>query len=87
MDLKHHNKNYGSMFAIWDWMFGTLYVPPNGQEELRFGVSDENGLPLPQQYPTLKAALINPFIESGKAFRARYRSETSESEQTASPET
>ncbi|MEO1536983.1 MAG: sterol desaturase family protein [Pseudomonadota bacterium] len=70
-DLKHHNKNYGSMFAIWDWMFGTLYVPQNGPEDLRFGVSDENGDPLPQQYPTLREALINPFRESADAFRER----------------
>ncbi|MEM7718063.1 MAG: sterol desaturase family protein [Pseudomonadota bacterium] len=71
MDLQHHNKNYGSMFAIWDWMFGTLYVPKNGPEDLRFGVADENGVPLPQMYPTLKAALINPFIESAAVFRER----------------
>ncbi|MEM6384776.1 MAG: sterol desaturase family protein [Pseudomonadota bacterium] len=72
MDLKHHNKNYGSIFATWDWMFGTLYVPRNGQEDLKFGVADENGVPLPQQYPTLRDALINPFAESAAAFRARW---------------
>ncbi|MGR3512389.1 MAG: sterol desaturase family protein [Paracoccaceae bacterium] len=71
MDVKHHNKNYGSIFAIWDWMFGTLYVPKNGPEDLRFGVADEHGVPLPQQYPTLKDALIKPFIESAAAFRER----------------
>ena len=24
---KHFNKNFGSCLALWDWMFGTLYVP------------------------------------------------------------
>ena len=24
---KHFNTNYGSCLALWDWMFGTLYVP------------------------------------------------------------
>ncbi|MDU8941751.1 sterol desaturase family protein [Rhodophyticola sp. MJ-SS7] len=64
MDKRHHNKNYGSMFAIWDWMFGTLYVPRNGQEQLRFGVADEEGRPLGQPHETLTAALFNPFTES-----------------------
>lgn len=71
MDKKHFNKNYGSMFALWDWMFGTLYIPP-AKEELRFGVADEHGRPLGQPHPTLRAALINPFLESGAAFRRRF---------------
>ncbi len=71
MDVKHHNKNYGSMFAIWDWMFGTLYVPPNGPEELRFGVADGKGVPIPQMHPTLRAALFRPFVDSAKSFRSR----------------
>lgn len=33
----HFNKNYGSHLAIWDWMFGTLYVP-KGREQLTFGL-------------------------------------------------
>lgn len=75
MDLKHHNKNYGSMFAIWDWMFGTLYVPQNGPEDLRFGVADGQGVPIPQQFPTLKAALLIPFADCAKGFRERFRSD------------
>lgn len=63
---EHHDKNYGSMFAIWDWMFGTLYVPER-QEELRFGVADADGNPLPQPYETLGAALLGPFAESWQA--------------------
>ncbi|MGI1662925.1 sterol desaturase family protein [Palleronia sp. KMU-117] len=66
MDVKHHNKNYGSIFAIWDWMFGTLYVPRT-YEELRFGVADATGTSLGQPYPTLRAALIRPFVESWQA--------------------
>ena len=26
----HFNKNLGSCLAIWDWLFGTLYVPSRG---------------------------------------------------------
>lgn len=66
---KHFNKNYGSMFAIWDWAFGTLYIPPH-REDLTFGVADEHGTLLDQPYPTLRAALFNPFIESWRALVA-----------------
>lgn len=64
--VKHHDKNYGSMFAIWDWMFGTLYIPTE-REKLIFGVSDGTGKPAEQPYPTLVAALILPFRESWRA--------------------
>ena len=33
---KHFNKNFGSCLALWDWMFGTLYVP--AQEARAAGV-------------------------------------------------
>ncbi|CUH42254.1 sterol desaturase family protein [Ruegeria atlantica] len=60
---KHFNKNYGEVFAIWDWMFGTLYVP-DGQEELEFGLADAKGRPIEQPHGNLKDALIEPFIHS-----------------------
>jgi len=34
----HFNKNLGSCLAVWDWMFGTLYVPGRDAERLSFGV-------------------------------------------------
>jgi sterol desaturase/sphingolipid hydroxylase (fatty acid hydroxylase superfamily) len=37
-DPAHFNKNLGSCLAVWDWMFGTLYVPGRQSERLRFGV-------------------------------------------------
>jgi hypothetical protein len=37
-DQKHFNCNFGSCLALWDWMFGTLYVPGKGREKLTFGV-------------------------------------------------
>ena len=35
-DPKHFNKNFGSCLALWDWMFGTLYVPAEGAREAHF---------------------------------------------------
>lgn len=63
--VKHHDKNYGSIFAIWDWMFGTLYIPES-YEDLTFGVSDEKGQRREQPYETLGAALFKPFVESAQ---------------------
>lgn len=60
----HHNKNYGEVLAIWDWMFGTLYVP-QGAERLEFGLADMSGRSLPQPHGTLKAALLEPFRQFG----------------------
>lgn len=61
-DPKHHDKNYGEVFAIWDWMFGTLYVP-DGYEALDYGLADGQGNKIPQKHPTLRDALIGPFVE------------------------
>ncbi len=28
-----HGKNYGIVFSLWDWLFGTAYMPPEGQPQ------------------------------------------------------
>jgi sterol desaturase/sphingolipid hydroxylase (fatty acid hydroxylase superfamily) len=61
-DPRHHDKNYGEIFAIWDWMFGTLYVP-KGPEVLQFGIAGADGVRIEQPHPTLKDALFGPFGE------------------------
>ncbi len=66
--IKHHDKNFGSIFALWDWMFGTLYIPPH-KEDLVFGVSDANGQPIEQPHPTLRAAMFKPFADSWAVLR------------------
>ena len=38
-DVAQHDKNFATVFALWDWMFGTLYLPARG-ERFRFGVED-----------------------------------------------
>lgn len=70
MAPQHLNKNHGEVFALWDWMFGTLYVP-TGTEILKFGIVDDQGNRVPQPHGTLKNALIEPFISSRKALMAR----------------
>jgi sterol desaturase/sphingolipid hydroxylase (fatty acid hydroxylase superfamily) len=55
VDVKHHDKNFGLFLSVWDWMFGTLYVPRE-KETLAFGLGDG------ATYTTLVGALINPVV-------------------------
>ena len=59
IDPKHFNRNYGDSLAIWDWMFGTLYIS-RADEDIRFGLGDATGAPLPQRHPNLRKALAEP---------------------------
>ncbi len=61
VDEKHLNKNYGEIFALWDWMFGSLYVPKE-KEDLIFGVAKDT----PQEYDTLLKAYWLPFANLGR---------------------
>jgi sterol desaturase/sphingolipid hydroxylase (fatty acid hydroxylase superfamily) len=55
---KHFNKNYGSCLALWDWMFGTLYVPQKAREKLTFGFAGE-----PDAH-TVKGELVTPLVNA-----------------------
>lgn len=37
---KHFDKNFGSLLSIWDWMFGSLYVPKE-REKIVFGLGSQ----------------------------------------------
>jgi sterol desaturase/sphingolipid hydroxylase (fatty acid hydroxylase superfamily) len=52
----HFNKNLGSCLALWDWMFGTLYVPAAAREKLEFGVEPDR----PHAH-TIRGELMAPF--------------------------
>jgi len=52
----HFNKNLGSCLALWDWMFGTLYVPDAEREALEFGVEPDRA-----HAHTIRGELIAPF--------------------------
>lgn len=63
---RHWDKNFGQIFAIWDWMFGSLYVP-KGYEELRFGIQ---GDPSPD-FSGLKGGLIRPMVRAWQVATGR----------------
>lgn len=67
---EHHNKNYGEILALWDWMFGTLYIA-DAREEIEFGLGDAHGNRLTQRHDSLSAALIVPFKDSWRQIRKR----------------
>lgn len=64
-DPKHFNKNFGSCLAVWDWLFGTLYVPQKEREPLRFGFDDR-----PDAH-TVKGELVAPFIAAAQHLKPR----------------
>jgi sterol desaturase/sphingolipid hydroxylase (fatty acid hydroxylase superfamily) len=52
---EHLDRNYGFIFALWDWMFGSLYVPRT-KETLTYGL----GIGV-REHATVWAAYIDPF--------------------------
>ena len=37
VEERHHDRNFATVFAVWDWLFGSLYIP-DPRERFRFGV-------------------------------------------------
>ena len=60
---KHFDKNFGSCLALWDWMFGTLYIPAKKREPIKFGVGAR-----PDAH-TVKGELIDPLIDAAGHFK------------------
>src|SRR5690606_34693681 len=63
---QHWNRNYGEVFALWDWLFGTLYVPGPQREPLEFGIAGTEG----QEHDTLLKAYLVPFLNCARILRA-----------------
>ncbi len=61
---RHCDRNMGFMFACWDWMFGTLYVPQT-QEEFPMGLSGEES----DQYATVWQLYTVPFTKARKLLK------------------
>ncbi|WP_370400595.1 sterol desaturase family protein [Sulfitobacter sp. JB4-11] len=70
IELRHYNKNYGEVLAIWDWMFGTLYLC-HQREEIAFGLGDADGNRIPQPHDSLRTALMVPIRQSLATLRRK----------------
>lgn len=56
----HFDKNFGGSLAVFDWLFGTLYMPPAKKANLSFGVGND---------PRLQGFLfstVSPFYYAGR---------------------
>jgi sterol desaturase/sphingolipid hydroxylase (fatty acid hydroxylase superfamily) len=67
----HFNKNLGSCLALWDWMFGTLYLPGKEPEKLSFGVD-----PGDASVHTITGAYIDPFVRAASLVRGALSKQT-----------
>ncbi len=65
-DEKHFDRNFGGSLAIWDWMFGTLYVTSAEREDIRYGLGTET-----QIYNSLWDLYRQPILKIGELFALR----------------
>jgi sterol desaturase/sphingolipid hydroxylase (fatty acid hydroxylase superfamily) len=59
---KHWDKNMGGFFALWDWIFGTLYVPKQ-REELVYGLPGDEG----KEYSGVAQLYVQPFRNNARS--------------------
>ncbi len=54
VDPAHHDRNFGNSLALWDWLFGTLYII-RGREDLTLGLAgpEEKALMTQRLWPML----------------------------------
>ncbi len=64
-DPRHYNRNLGGALAVWDRMFGTLYIPVE-REEIRYGIGEEN-----REYRSLTALYFLPFVKAWRRLAGR----------------
>jgi sterol desaturase/sphingolipid hydroxylase (fatty acid hydroxylase superfamily) len=63
---QHHDANFGVVFAIWDWLLGTLYVPER-REKLVFGLYRGEDV----EYQTVKNFYLVPLRKAWALIRVR----------------
>jgi sterol desaturase/sphingolipid hydroxylase (fatty acid hydroxylase superfamily) len=73
LDPRHHDKNYGEVLAIWDWMFGSLYVPDTTERGVAVGLADRAGHLIAPPHRGPWTVLVVPLAEVFQAMRRRKR--------------
>ena len=63
----HFDKNLGSCLAVWDWMFGTLYMPAAQCEVTEFGVEPDR-----EHAHTIRGELLAPFARAALLLKDRF---------------
>ncbi len=72
MHQVHHDptrmtRNYGEIFAIWDWLFGSLYIPEQ-KEEFEIGIGVDMGNPHGTVAKAYYVPVVDFFSEIKKKF-------------------
>jgi len=62
---KSMHKNLGSVFALWDWMFGTLRLSQDVASEQKFGLGQGKR----EKFDGIIKMIITPFIDIYKSIR------------------
>ena len=65
-DPAHYGRNLGNALALWDWLFGTLYLPAAARERLTFGVPEPD-----EAAQTIRGALLTPMVRAAATLRAQ----------------
>ncbi len=60
---KHFDCNFGGSLAIWDRMFGTLYITSATREDISYGLGDET-----VEYRRLSALYLVPLLKIARLF-------------------
>jgi sterol desaturase/sphingolipid hydroxylase (fatty acid hydroxylase superfamily) len=68
--LRHRDRNLGQIFAVWDWMFGTLYVCRPEPQDVVYGIDGR----AEHDFKDIKAIYFGPF--QALAARTDQRRET-----------
>ncbi|MEW6451207.1 MAG: sterol desaturase family protein [Pseudomonadota bacterium] len=64
---RHLGKNLGFCLSLWDWAFGTLYVPDK-HEQLEFGLGHESA-----EFASVKDLLLRPFHNALRLVASRVK--------------
>lgn len=64
IERKHWDKNLGLIFAFWDGLFKTLYIPKKDEEKFAYGVSKSE----PNPYDSVLSMYIKPFGDAWAYF-------------------
>lgn len=68
---RHHDKNLGGELLIFDWIFGTLYIPEKN-EDYRWGLNDAE-LGSNNPHLTLREFYLEPFVYAWRIITGRPR--------------
>ncbi len=63
---QHFDRNFGSTFALWDRMFGTLYTTSRVREIISYGLGDETA-----DYDSLAALFVTPIAKAAQHLTMR----------------